>query len=63
MKDARIRKTAKQTDYTDVKTDFDASKESSILRRNIIRKTYTMHWKGDKNTYFIDGETLHGKIS
>jgi hypothetical protein len=39
--------------------DFDASKESSILRRNIIRKTYTNALaRGDKNTYFIDGEKL-----
>ena len=41
--------------------DFDSKPESSALRRGIIRRTYENALAaGDKNVYFIDGETFFG---
>lgn len=41
--------------------DFYASEPSIVYRREIIRKTYTDALaSGDKNVYFVDGETLWG---
>lgn len=43
------------------KPDFDRNVEDGRLRRSIIYKTYENAIKGgDKNTYFVDGETLFG---
>lgn len=44
------------------KCDFDSNMEISSKRREIIRRTYSNAVKdGDRNVYFIDGETLFGK--
>ena len=41
--------------------DFDYDRENSIERRNIIRTTYEHAVEnGDKNVWFIDGETYFG---
>ncbi|MBO5374855.1 MAG: hypothetical protein J6A54_05365 [Clostridia bacterium] len=43
------------------KPDFDNGKEENIRRREIIKKTYKNAIdNGDKNVYFIDGETFFG---
>ena len=41
--------------------DFDYNREDSIMRRDIIRATYEHAVNaGDKNVYFIDGESYFG---
>jgi lysophospholipase L1-like esterase len=43
------------------KCDFDSSPAANAARRDIIRKTYeTARAEGDRNVYFVDGETLFG---
>ena len=43
------------------KPDFDFGKEENIRRREIVRRTYdNAISSGDKNVYFIDGETFFG---
>ena len=43
------------------KPDFDSDAEESKQRRDIIKSTYNNAIKnGDKNVYFIDGETFFG---
>ena len=43
------------------KPDFDSDPMESIKRREIIKKTYNNALEnGDKNVYFIDGETYFG---
>ena len=44
------------------KCDFDTGLEINSKRREIIKRTYSNAVKaGDRNVYFIDGETLFGK--
>ncbi len=41
--------------------DFDSDPEECVKRREVIRRTYTNALAaGDKNVYFIDGETFFG---
>ncbi len=43
------------------KPDFDYDKANNAARRNVVRKTYENALaRGDKNVWFIDGETLFG---
>ena len=45
------------------KPDFEADVEGNTTRRNVIYETYRSAVNsGDKNIYFIDGETLFGDI-
>ena len=40
------------------KPDFHTGREENILRREIIRRTYeTAKAAGDKNVWFVDGES------
>ncbi|MBQ2810120.1 MAG: hypothetical protein IJF11_04425 [Clostridia bacterium] len=43
------------------KPDFDGDVEENTIRREIVKRTYENALaKGDKNVYFIDGETYFG---
>ena len=45
------------------KPDFDSHPEDSIARREVIRRTYTgAIAAGDRNVYFLDGETFFGGV-
>ncbi|MNC55096.1 hypothetical protein D3C75_1046070 [compost metagenome] len=44
------------------KPDFDLNREDAWLRRKIIHRTYdNAYASGDRNVYFIDGESYFGK--
>ena len=43
------------------KPDFDSNREGNALRRNVIARTYAHALeKGDKNVWFINGESFFG---
>jgi hypothetical protein len=43
------------------KPDFDSNVEENTIRRDIVKKTYeNAVASGDKNVYFIDGESFFG---
>lgn len=43
------------------KPDFENGRHSNILRRDVIYDTYILAYKaGDRNVYFIDGQSLFG---
>ncbi len=45
------------------KPDFDSDPDNSALRREIIHRTYANALsEGDKNVYFLDGETFFGVL-
>ena len=44
------------------KPDFDTDRNDAMIRRGIIRRTFENAINaGDKNVYFVDGETLYGR--